>query len=940
MAVRKRKRSSYIEHACFPDETPRNEEKKNLQAPVAVASLSDAWHHCGDGFQISSPLKAKESLRKSVRAKKSFESLLSSSEEISRTENLCEFTDIVWSSSENEFSNEENDIAASDFLNMKMKKYRKYALISKEVSNKALLLHEEPEFIEWKNDSDYELDEQCSESECNEAPLDILDTDSCPNSAFKADGEKEDEPSKISEYSSDDDNFQGNKVESEATNVDFPKKFQFCFGIGLETDAGRSATDWLKSAQTLLQTPKKKIEKSLKTPEDSAKKRKLLRGGLAERLNTLQNRKRSAVNLWRYQCTSYHETLSGGKPGVLIVKILEIHEECTLCIATCHHLGQICSDGSILKGIVENQPRLKVLFAKETAAHLKAVPQDVIYIHPPWQKLFLQNENIPVILNTYFSQKATLKESTDISTDIDKPRLQEPTLAKRNVSLAWVFNLSDIKDNCSLTPANQISCTNMKTSKNAENCFNIESKELVISLNDSLLDVVEMQGTNENTAIQVQVVIQRVYYLVVEDGFRCHPHGSNPPQNMAPFLKTDHQNLRLCLLVQDIYGIFSEIQLPVLCSSSQQIEKYRKKWEGKCCCVSRLRILRRVTRGRTLGLFSLIDSLWPPLSPLQVPGKRQGNKAHISANQLPPSFCYILATSADYIDADETEQLSNLYFPPAVHSLQEIYQMGDLPQRCSFWAYVIYRRLQEMGSASTDKWLFVTDFSLQRESQINSGTPKTLPVSVTSSCVIDVEVMEVLKSSSPCIVFFKDAMCGNGKIICIERTVLLLQKPLLCRAAGADITELTGPVKLDYLDSTTPINSICTVRGTVVGINERTAFSWPICNRCGNEKLDQHPQDKELLYCSHCCEVVASPVLKMQLEVFLNCQSQSKSTVKIKLLQKSISSLLESATMEDGSYEVTSVLRKEVGFLNCYVQSITSHPSSCIGLEEIVLSEA
>ncbi|KAG8133572.1 hypothetical protein E2320_011369 [Naja naja] len=348
----------------------------------------------------------------------------------------------------------------------------------------------------------------------------------------------------------------------------------------------------------------------------------------------------------------------------------------------------------------------------------------------------------------------------------------------------------------------------------------------------------------------------------------------------------------MCLLVQDIYGIFSEIQLPVLCSS-QLIEQYRKKWEGKCCRVSRLKILRRVTRGRfyhicalftcfgrTLGLFSLIDSLWPPLSPLQVPGKRQGNKAHVTANQLPPSFCYILAASADYIDADEREQLSNLYFPPAVHCLEEIYQ--------------------EMGSASSDQrqfWLFVTDFSLQRESEINSGTPRTLPVSVASSCVIDVEVMEAFKNSSPCIVFFKDAMCGNGKIICIERTVLLLQKPLLCRAAGADITELTGPVKLDYLDSTTQINSICTVR-------EIKFFSV---------KGTLAPKERRVL---------------QDIGTFME------------LLQKSISSLLESATMDDGSYEVTSVLRKEVGFLNCYVQSLTSHPSSCIGLEEIVLSEA
>ncbi|XP_063156032.1 DNA repair-scaffolding protein-like [Candoia aspera] len=193
MAMRKRKRACYIEHASFPDEMPREEEKKNLHAPVAAASASDAcWLHCGDGFQTASSLEAKGSLGKPVRAKKTFASLLNSAEGISTTENLCEFTEIVWSSSGSEFSDDENNIAASDYPCMKMKKYRKYGLISKEACNK-----EEPQFIEWENDSDYEDDEQCSGSEGNDVPLDILDTDSCTNSTFKPDREKEDEPSKI-----------------------------------------------------------------------------------------------------------------------------------------------------------------------------------------------------------------------------------------------------------------------------------------------------------------------------------------------------------------------------------------------------------------------------------------------------------------------------------------------------------------------------------------------------------------------------------------------------------------------------------------------------------------------------------------------------------------------------------------------------------------------
>ncbi|XP_010219465.1 PREDICTED: DNA repair-scaffolding protein-like, partial [Tinamus guttatus] len=127
--------------------------------------------------------------------------------------------------------------------------------------------------------------------------------------------------------------------------------------------------------------------------------------------------------------------------------------------------------------------------------------------------------------------------------------------------------------------------------------------------------------------------------------------------------------------------------------------------------------------------------------------------------------------------------------------------------------------------------------------------------------------------------------------------------------------------------------------GTIVGVNESTAYSWPTCDRCGSGKLELYSQDSKLLYCNQCSEVVISPVTKMQLEVFLSCPSRSQSTVKVKLLQQTISSLLTSSPAEDGSYEVRSVLGREVGFPSCYVHSASSHPDR-VGLEEIVLLEA
>ncbi|KFP75685.1 DNA repair-scaffolding protein, partial [Acanthisitta chloris] len=393
----------------------------------------------------------------------------------------------------------------------------------------------------------------------------------------------------------------------------------------------------------------------------------------------------------------------------------------------------------------------------------------------------------------------------------------------------------------------------------------------------------------------------------------------------------------LCLLVQDAYGMFSEVQLQSL-SSADDIEQYCRTWEGKFCCLAGMKILQRTTRGRALGLFSLIDSLWPPVVPVKVLGQSQDAEM-MTTNLPPPSFCYILTVQSGetHVEVDEEEQISNLYQPPAVHGLKEILRIDGCNARCSFWAQVLYLRLQTKHSVPINQRelsLFVTDSTLQN---VVHTIPKVVAVSVTASCVLSMEVIEALSvASRP--VFFKDALWGNGRIICVERTVLLLQKPLLCSAAAADLSELTGPVRLDELDSTTQANSICALRGTVVGVNESTAFSWPTCDRCGNGKLELCPQDRELLYCNQCSEVVITPVLKMQLEVFLSCPSRSQSTIKVKVWHETSFELFVLLTMllSLQTYEVQSVLGKEVGLLNCYVHSTTSHPN-CVALEEIVL---
>ncbi|NXF21641.1 SPIDR protein, partial [Rhodinocichla rosea] len=652
----------------------------------------------------------------------------------------------------------------------------------------------------------------------------------------------------------------------------------------------------------------------------------LCRGGLAERLCRLQNRERSAISFWRHQCLS-DDKIPSDKSGVLIVRILEIFEECTIQVAICQQLEQSPATLSPEDAVISaEEPVLKVLFTRETAAHLKSRPQDVIHIYPPWQKLLLQNADVPVIMNTYFSQKVLCSEHSEARERTYG--LTKMLIRKNIISLAQTFRLDDVDDKLQQeSSTNQVPCA-PQTHNNGDS----KRHPLALSaVNDSLLEMVESQGAVGWREVQVQVVIQRVYCLPVREGYRSHMQGNKP------LLSNGEMFCRLCLLVQDAYGMFSEVQLQSL-SSTDGVEQYCRRWEGKSCCLAGMKILQRTTRGRALGLFSLIDSLWPPVVPVKVPGQSQDSEM-MTTNLPPPSFCYILTIQSGemHVEVDEEEQISNLYQPPAVHGLKEILRIGGCNERCSFWAQVLYQRLQTKHSVPIDQremLLFVTDSTLQN---VVHGIPKVVAVSVTASCVLSTEIMEALSAGSQ-LVFFKDALWGNGRIICVERTVLLLQKPLLCSAAGADLSELTGPVRLDELDSTTQASSICALRGTVVGVNESTAFSWPTCNRCGNGKLEVCPQDSELLYCNQCSEVVTTPVLKMQLEVFLSCPSRSQSTVKVKVRHEIRAALFVLLTMLLflQTYEVQSVLGKEVGLLNCYVYSITSHPN-CVALEEIVL---
>ncbi|XP_045863068.1 DNA repair-scaffolding protein isoform X3 [Meles meles] len=917
---RKRKRNWNIEYPSFPRGSPLKFRRAGLRTVGAAASLSEAWLRCGEGFQDTSGTLSLTSEKKII-TEKNFKLSPRPKKESAASKSTSELKDITWSSSESDLSDEDTTVIKSQRYNGHGSGIDRFCTRNRNIScPEDGASKDELQFIDWEIDSDREDTSEYNEFEDGESVVEISDCASCSSNHSSTSEERPSElvksSTEILEYSSD------SEKEDGSENVSFiDSESSLKYHMDFESDnrhiMERPIKQKVKSAETILYTPQKQMFP--RTPEISANKKKLLRGGLAERLNDLQNRERSAISLWRHQCVSYQKTLSGRKSGVLIVKILELHEECTIQVAMCEHLAGLHAN-SPSQGEV---PRtgLKVLFTRETARHLKGHPQDIVHIYPPWQTLIAPSGSCPVILNTYFCQKVVAKEDSKI---IHEVHCWDTALPRRSITLAQRFKFRNLTN---ISPESQVMCSGLTTMRTdcthgheeAKQCFPAQAP-----LRDSLLDAVESQGAAPWSGVGIRVVVQRVYclpYKYQQGGGSAAPPDSDPPR------------VRVCLLVQDAYGMFSEVHSEVTILKDQQLE-------GKSCSLMGMKVLQKATRGRAAELFSLIDTLWPPVMPLKAPGHGQACE-EIKNHMPPPSFCYILTAHphVGQIDIIEEDPISKLYQPPVPRFLKEIFQTSDLSTRCSFYARVIYQRPQQR-----EIWLMVTDATLQMQDENNSGLPKTIPVCVAPSCVLSQEVLEALTEAVSHSFLFRDTVRAQGQIFCVEGSVLLLQKPCLGVDSGAHSCELTGPVKLNELVSVTQVNSICSVQailtGTVVGVDENTAFSWPTCDMCGNERLELSPGDRDTFSCGDCSRVVTSPLLRRHLQVFLDCPSRPQCTVKVKLSQTSISSLLRFAACEDGSYEVKSVLGKEVGLLNCFVQSITTHPASCVGLEEIELLSA
>ncbi|XP_040000343.1 DNA repair-scaffolding protein isoform X2 [Xiphias gladius] len=892
MSSRKRKRySKDMQCVLFPDDVENGVQKVGRD-PSTLSSVSSAksWEKCGDSFLGTPVIK---NLKSSGRKLSALRKLAQTPALVQTSAVQCneDALHIAWSSSDGEqCDNETQEPHPSRAFALQQQCPRRpgrpTAPIQSYTRELRMLSTDKDDLPVIDTDSDLDESEEDVEKDSGQQISD------CESESFS---EKQKDlllkPTNVTElelsgYVSDGENIGDtmtrNRLDSESSPLQA--------GEG----SRRSVSDWVRYAQAMLQTPQKPLDRQSKTPQDSAKKKKFQSGGLAERLNRLQCRQRSAISFWRHQSISDTSTTTVDRPGVLVLEVLEVQEECSMQLVHCEHHQPPGEGHQHSHPVSEERACVLVLFNRETAAQLIPAPRDIIHIYPPWQSLSIEGFSRDIILNTHFSQKV-FSASKPANVAISRSLLS----AKKCMPyyLGKIFRLLEVCRTGEESNAKQVAVPDALCSFGGSGVLTRHCL--------SLLEAIEGLGQAGSVGQDVEVVVQRVFSIPLPDCFavsilksRVLSRSSSAPP------PAEKGKTRLCVLVQDSYGMFSVVQLHLL-PCKDDLFQYCQKWQGKTCVLRGVKVVQRVTRERRIRLFSLIDSLWPPVMPL----KDHGNTPSTSNESRPAgpalSFCYLLSGQETSVEPTEGETVSTLYLPPTVRTLRDILQSEMKTCRCSFVATVIYKRMQSSDLGQGEVWLMLTDPSLQEE-QPERPCRRTVALCVSTSCVLTSSVLEALHSPPACLMSFRDAIKEHGVLLCVEQSVVELccvepegslqstTRPELL----SQLKTLPRPVRLDPVSLETTPNSLCTLAGVIVGVDENTAYSWPTCNYCGSDDLEMLAERPQNFRCVSCKSAVDKPDTKIQMEVFLSSSSLSDCTLKVKLQKKTIMSILNTAALE------------------------------------------
>ncbi|XP_078608001.1 DNA repair-scaffolding protein-like [Branchiostoma floridae x Branchiostoma japonicum] len=744
--------------------------------------------------------------------------------------------------------------------------------------------------------------------------------------------------------------------------------------ISASKGSPKTGSDWLKKVQWQISSPKDgDNEEEPRGPLDSTRKgKKFVRGGLAEQLQRLQSRERASIAFWNHKVASSTFDPSVDQKTCLIVKVLSSCVECSVHITKCKTL----SGHNLLDD--PQSPYVSVLFNKQTAEQLGLMPGNTVAIYPPWQKLSIPAHDYPFLLCTYYCQpvaEGTADSQENLEVEQSEIRGPAPSLVTNlSPQKAQTVHSMLTSTRKSLRPSNLFpagtstegeagTAADEDSTAGHNRLFSVRTGQERHQAVRSFLEAIEGLSGRASAGLHVVATVQRVW---------CQRHQATLGQQ-ALLLRAAKsqtsvaeptQELRWHLLLEDGHGVFCELQVPNILLQEEGWAACLHGGEGKEWVFSGLRVTQRANRSRMPTLFSLIDSVWSDSTTRESwtsqQDSEQSENTYVSIPTcLPPSFCYLVSarpgesrveppednlasSTREQCEKSKDSSISAIYKSPQVVTLADSDETVADPARISLYVKLRFWRSQPSEDANstmeTGHVLFVWDGSTTESSHQYSR------INVRQSCVITEQVMDLMKQPGTCL-FLKDILWEKGRVLtadvcsvlhqaCPEGVVTEWWQRVTPTHVWNSLATAVTPGQ-QVITSSTYLHSLVQVQGQILSVDEETAFSWPECDTCGNNRLIEQGSS---LQCPTCDKTVTEPLTRMSLEVYVDCPSLKKSgIVKIKLLQDSIQQLLSNQQADDEGYELQAVLGQELRPVDGYLTSISRDPAGerVLNIEEI-----
>ncbi|KAK3581116.1 hypothetical protein CHS0354_033909 [Potamilus streckersoni] len=633
------------------------------------------------------------------------------------------------------------------------------------------------------------------------------------------------------------------------------------------------ASDWVKTLNLISPVKTESDQEQMGGGNSEKKKNKFKKNGMAEQLSRLCSREKSARRIWSHQLMSGN--MQDSKSPLILVSIVDIGVLFSLPLAMCKILSSAAENGDS-----EMNSDQLVLFS--SVQNLKLQSGSQIKIISPWQELDLKSIGQRVLLCSHYYTVTDELEVKMFSNLQEGGHLEQyhNRMRKLTVTASWRCPCIQVLTNPTVCPAYKFpGVPGLLLTKDKESSSNkswikgddsssmsslhtISEAKKVQSTCDSILESLERAGSGYNGNISFIGVLRKLF----------------------------------------MWRLSSEV-----------------KWD--------------------LALFSMLDCIWSGTAARtnsqdssqdsgkdSQPGINTASVPSASARTNCLGFCYIMVPEGVAEESFHVEQsLKNpiTNHAPQIKWLTDLHNAirdgGSGCSRKTFISKILYIDRLSVDSdsgaavpnASSDIcWtrLYLTDFSLA----INNE--KYTIINIRDSCTLDASI-----NADNCVLLFQDIFVDQGRLYADGfssiRTPYNREEMTFGDFDIADLKRLA--ISLPILEPKPDVGSLYLVNGIIVLVDENSAYSWDVCEHCGRDViLDQTGTNHSDQVCDKCGQLIKKPIIRMKMEVYVQCEHLHSCRVRVDLLQETIISLLPAETDEEG-YELVTVLGRHVGPITC-----------------------